>query len=89
MRRAYRVTGRVQGVGFRWFVRKTAAELGLPGSVRNAADGSVEVVAEGTEEALAHLERELRQGPPAARVDAVEVLPVPTGPVPDPFQVLH
>lgn len=89
MLRAYRVTGRVQGVGFRWFVRKAAAELGLPGSVRNAMDGSVEVVAEGPEEALAHLERQLRKGPPAASVDQVETLPAPERPVPDPFQVLR
>ena len=48
MLKAFIVTGRVQGVGFRWFTRQTASELGLRGTVRNARDGSVEVVADGT-----------------------------------------
>ena len=74
MRRAYRVTGTVQGVGFRWFTRETATSLGLRGTVRNAADGSVEVMAEGPEDALAELRRRLEQGPPGARVSAVEDL---------------
>ena len=68
----YVIRGRVQGVGFRWFVRVAATELGLRGSVRNLPDGSVEVVAGGSAEALATLERRLREGPPAARVTEIQ-----------------
>lgn len=73
---AFRVTGRVQGVGFRWWTRSLATRLGLEGSVRNAADGSVEVQARGPAEGLAELERRLSEGPPHARVETVEPLPV-------------
>ena len=66
------VHGRVQGVGFRYFVVTRARALGLSGSARNLADGTVEVYAEGDRAALAHLERELRRGPPAADVSRVE-----------------
>ena len=68
-----RITGRVQGVGFRWWVRRHAEELGLVGWVMNANDErSVEVVAEGPAPALAHLERLLKAGPTGARVESVE-----------------
>ena len=70
----YRVVGRVQGVGFRMWTRRTAERLGLAGSVRNLPDGSVEVRAAGTEDALRQLERALREGPPASRVERVETL---------------
>ena len=72
--RAYRVVGRVQGVGFRHWTRGTAERLGLSGSVRNLPDGSVEVHAVGSEQSLRRLEEALREGPPAARVERVEVL---------------
>lgn len=62
------VRGKVQGVFFRASTRDHALALGLVGSVRNLADGSVEVTAVGTGNALAELERWLWQGPPAARV---------------------
>ena len=68
-----RVSGRVQGVGFRFFVRDRAADLGLTGSVQNLSNGSVRVDAEGTKEALTSLLEDLRQGPPAARVERVDV----------------
>ena len=69
-----RVTGRVQGVGFRWWVRRNADGLGLVGWVMNGDDErSLEVVAEGSEAALAELERLLKAGPSGARVEAVEV----------------
>ena len=71
-RRAYRVRGRVQGVGFRWWTRKTAGALGLRGTVRNLADGSVAVEASGNVAALDELEAELGRGPSTASVDAVE-----------------
>ena len=68
----FRVSGRVQGVGFRWWTRAQATRLGVEGTVRNAADGSVEVQARGPEPVLAELERLLQEGPPHARVHAVE-----------------
>jgi acylphosphatase len=64
--------GRVQGVGFRWFVSRRAARLGLVGWARNLADGSVEIVASGPSVALAELDRDLRDGPRLSRVDHVE-----------------
>jgi|ERR1022692_1006385 acylphosphatase len=66
------VRGRVQGVGFRWFVEREAHILQLAGWVRNNHDGTVEVLAIGTHEQLAGLRSRLQQGPPAARVDLVE-----------------
>lgn len=71
--RRYRVTGRVQGVSFRASTRDRALALGIAGHAHNLADGSVEVLASGSAEALAALEAWLRQGPPAARVEAVLV----------------
>jgi acylphosphatase len=70
----FMVRGRVQGVGFRWFVEREAHMLGVAGWVRNNADGSVEVMAQGSREQLASLRTKLRQGPRAARVDDVEEL---------------
>jgi acylphosphatase len=68
-----RVTGRVQGVGFRWWTRRMASNLGLVGWVMNADDErSVELVAEGPPDALDRLERWLASGPDGARVDAVD-----------------
>ncbi len=67
-----RITGRVQGVGFRWFAREEARELGLAGRVKNLPDGSVEVVAVGTVRALESLRETLRKGPPGARVQEIE-----------------
>jgi acylphosphatase len=70
--RRFVVRGRVQGVGFRWFVEREAHTLGIAGWVRNNADGSVEVLAMGTRDQLAGLRTRLQQGPRAARVDNVE-----------------
>jgi acylphosphatase len=69
----YVVRGRVQGVGFRWFVEREAHMLGIAGWVRNNHDGSVEVLAQGTRDQLSGLHSRLREGPRAARVDTVEV----------------
>jgi acylphosphatase len=69
--RAYRVKGHVQGVGFRWWTRRTAQTLGIRGTVRNASDGTVRVVAAGSRERLERFEAALESGPPAGRVDAV------------------
>ena len=71
-----RITGMVQGVGFRWFVRERARRLGLKGWVRNLPDGSVEVVASGDPGQLDLLKGELQRGPRGAAVDSVEKLPV-------------
>lgn len=71
--RHYVVSGRVQGVGFRWFVEREARILGLSGWVRNRHDGNVEVLAAGTKEQLGALYDKLKEGPRAARVDNVDV----------------
>lgn len=68
----YVVSGRVQGVGYRYFVLRQADLLGLSGFARNRADGAVEVVAEGTEVVLADFEGRLREGPSFAEVVNVE-----------------
>jgi acylphosphatase len=70
--KTYRVRGRVQGVGFRWFVENAARQLGVAGWVRNRSDGSVEVLGQGTREQLFALRAKLHEGPRAARVDEVE-----------------
>jgi acylphosphatase len=75
--RRFLVQGEVQGVGFRWFVAREAQRLGLRGFVRNLKDGSVEVIAAGTPEAVAALERALGAGPRLARVARVEKSDVP------------
>jgi acylphosphatase len=67
------VSGRVQGVGYRWFVVREASRLGLAGTVRNEADGRVTVAAEGERAALEALLAALHRGPPAARVEDVGV----------------
>jgi acylphosphatase len=71
MRRRFLVSGRVQGVGFRYFARRVAGRLGIAGWVRNLPDGSVEAVADGTPEELARFQAELRIGPTLAEVTRV------------------
>ena len=73
--RSYIVRGRVQGVGFRWFVDHEARTLGLAGWVRNNLDGTVEVLAMGAAEQHAALLAKLQRGPRASRVDEVRELP--------------
>lgn len=81
----FRVTGRVQGVGFRASTARKARTLGLEGSARNCADGSVEVLAAGSREALDRLGQWLQHGPPLAVVARVETLPVEAAEVPAGF----
>ena len=69
--RHYCVEGRVQGVGFRWFVHREASALGLRGWVRNTPGNAVEVVAAGAAEALERLAEAMRKGPRGSRVDRV------------------
>ncbi|HEY3175768.1 MAG TPA: acylphosphatase [Candidatus Polarisedimenticolia bacterium] len=70
--RRFYVRGRVQGVGFRWFVVGAAQRLNLSGWTRNLPDGRVEVLAQGEPPALLSLAEELRAGPRAAGVEAVD-----------------
>ncbi len=74
-RRHLVVRGRVQGVGFRWFARETAASLNLTGWVRNREDGSVETEAQGMQEAIDEFIKRLKTGNPAAQVDLIETKP--------------
>jgi acylphosphatase len=69
------VRGRVQGVGFRWFVRERARQLGVRGWVRNRSDGAVEIEAEGDLARLEELRRSLAEGPAGAVVSSVDELP--------------
>lgn len=66
------VRGRVQGVGFRWYVREKATQLGLAGWVKNRSDGAVEVAAEGESDAVRQLREHLARGPSHAAVSSVE-----------------
>ena len=70
-----RVTGQVQGVGFRYATARRAGELGLTGWVRNTHDRAVEVWAQGSAEDVEAMVAFLRVGPPAARVDALVAVP--------------
>lgn len=70
--RHFLVSGRVQGVGFRFFAQAIAAREGLHGWVRNVPDGRVEAAVEGEADAVERFERALRHGPPGARVDDVD-----------------
>ncbi|HKD84088.1 MAG TPA: acylphosphatase [Terriglobales bacterium] len=67
----YVISGRVQGVGFRWFVEREAAQIGVTGWVRNCSNGDVEVMATGTREQHSSFRQKLQQGPRASRVDDV------------------
>jgi acylphosphatase len=83
------VRGRVQGVGFRWFVRETARHLDIAGWVKNLADGSVEVAADGPETAVARLRAELQRGPEGASVESVDALSEDNDALPKPFSILR
>ena len=69
-----RIRGKVQRVGFRWFVRGTARRCELAGWVKNNPDGTVELCVEGEEDCVARLRSAVAMGPEGARVDAVETL---------------
>ena len=72
IRAAFRVTGRVQGVGFRWWTAEQARELGLAGFVRNDPDGAVSGLAEGEAEPLERFKSKLSEGPSQARVESLQ-----------------
>ena len=71
------VTGRVQGVGFRWFTQRQAERLGLSGWVRNRRDGSVEAEVIGSSEQIDDLAARLRTGPSSSAVSEVSLQPLP------------
>ena len=83
------VRGRVQGVGFRWFVRERATALSLAGWVRNRADGSVEVMAAGPPAALEQLTHALERGPSGAHVESVDPLPAAEAPESAVFEIVR
>ena len=86
----FAVSGRVQGVGYRWFAARTARELGLRGWVRNAPDGSVEAVGAGSDDALEAFGAALRRGPVGSRVDAVSRGSAhDEATLPDPFSIVR
>jgi len=72
----YLVSGRVQGVGFRWWTREQARRLNIAGTVRNRRDGSVEINAVGNPSELEHFERVLAAGPQGSEVTSVEGTPL-------------
>jgi len=71
------VRGRVQGVGFRYFVQNAATRLGLTGNVRNCPDSTVEIVAEGNARAIADLIEQVKQGPRLSWVERVDAVDIP------------
>lgn len=71
-----RVSGRVQGVGFRWFVRTTADQLGLSGWVSNREDGDVEMELQGPQEAVEHCLAQIKRGNQWIRVDDLQFHPL-------------
>ena len=81
------VRGRVQGVGFRWFVREAAHRLSLAGWVRNLADGSVEIAADGDEESIAAFRASISKGPAGASVSQVDELAPHPQPLERPFVI--
>ncbi|HJQ10702.1 MAG TPA: acylphosphatase [Gemmatimonadaceae bacterium] len=82
------VRGRVQGVGFRWYIVERAHQLKLAGWVRNRPDGNVEIAAGGPRDALTSLESAARSGPRGARVEEVrELAPVSADSLRTPFEI--
>ena len=81
-----RVTGHVQGVGFRWFIVSEGRRLGLKGWVRNNPDGSVELEAEGSTDRIAAMRERADKGPPASRVESVVEMDADDGELPARFE---
>jgi acylphosphatase len=74
------VSGRVQGVGFRWFTEREALKRDIRGHVRNLDDGRVEIRAQGEPSRLAEFRESIRRGPSASRVDDVDARPLSVDP---------
>lgn len=89
LRARYIVSGRVQGVGFRWSAVQEARALGLRGWVRNCADGTVDTAVAGGAEDVARFRQWLEKGPPGARVREVRELGATDDPLPDSFEIVR
>jgi acylphosphatase len=74
--RKFLITGRVQGVGFRYFTQRVASQHGIAGWVRNTPDGRVEINAGGDVEAMRQFEREISTGPAGAHVDHIDTIEI-------------
>ena len=85
--RRYLISGRVQGVGFRFYTKRTADEVGVGGRVRNLADGRVEAEAAGTRQSLEEFRSKLEVGPSGSRVDEIEEIPLNAQPNWDQFEI--
>jgi len=83
------MSGLVQGVGYRFFAVRAARGLGISGFARNLPDGRVEVVAQGSSDALDRFEKALRLGPPGGRVQAVETSDAAIDPALDGFEIRY
>lgn len=84
-----RITGRVQGVSFRWYAKQQADALGITGYAKNLPDGSVEIVAEGPERKLEAFVAWCRKGPAAAQVQNVEIVSRGRAEGSGEFQIVH
>jgi len=78
IRRRFIISGRVQGVGFRYFAIRAARRAGVVGTVRNLSDGTVEAIAEGSETAVHEFRAELARGPSYGHVSRVDETELPT-----------
>jgi acylphosphatase len=87
MRRRIVVRGRVQGVGFRWFVREHARTLKLAGWVKNLPDGMVELEVEGPADGVAELMAHVAEGPDGAVVAGIDDVQISTVPLPETFTI--
>lgn len=88
VRKAYLITGRVQGVGFRYWTMRNARQLGLRGTVRNRRDGRVELHVAGAPDAVRRLETRLPDGPPSAQVEEWEEVE-PMEELPSEFRIIR
>jgi acylphosphatase len=83
------VRGRVQGVGFRWFVREAARRRNVAGWVKNLTDGGVEVAADGSDRDIGWLRAELAKGPPGAVVETLDEVGLDASELTRPFSIIR